>query len=72
MNKFIECILQFHNTFGMLLCVLLFAMSGSYEGMLMCGIFGGILFIVELTECLRSFRNKCKDKQHERKKNTRS
>lgn len=70
LNKFIEIILQFHNTLGMLLCVLLFAMIGSFEGMLICSIFAGIIFIVEASECLRRFRNKRKDKRHERKKTT--
>jgi len=58
-DKIVESMLQFSNTFWMLLCVLIFAMTGSFEGMLISGVFAVVVLIMELFSCIqRAKKNK--------------
>lgn len=69
-DKIIETLLKFSNTLWMLLCVLLFAMTGSFEGMLLCGIFAFIIFVLELGSLLATKRRRHKGQHHGNQKTT--
>lgn len=69
-DKLFEILLKFSNTLWMLLCVLLFTMTGSLEGMLICGIFAFIIFVVELYTLVVTKRKKRKGRNHGNQKTT--
>lgn len=54
-NKMIDLLLNFDTTFCMLLSVLLFAMSGILEGMLIFSALALVVFIMELFSCVQKF-----------------
>ena len=62
-DKIIELLLQFSNTFWMLLCVLIFAMTGSFEGMLISGVFAIVVFIMEVFSCIQRVKKNKRRKE---------
>lgn len=69
MNKIFDILIQFSNAFALVIGALLFAVAGSAEGMILCGVAGAIVFCIELVECIDSYyRKKCRDKNNESKK----
>lgn len=69
MNNIFDILIQFINTFALVIGVLLCAVAGSAEGILLCGIAGVIVFCIELVECIDShYRKKRKDKNNGSKK----
>lgn len=62
-DRIIGSLLQFSNTFWMLLCVLIFAMIGSFEGMLISGVFAIVVFIMEVFSCIQRVKKNKRRKE---------
>ena len=62
-NKLIDLLSNFNSTFCMLLSVLIFAMSGILEGMLLFAVLALVVFIMELLSCIQKFRKNKRRKE---------